>query len=245
MAKAAPAEQLRLLELQALDAKIKQLNHRAKGLREDPRLSDLRAGLAVAQSDLVLRSTEVADTQRELTRSETDVEQVASRIARDEAKLNSGTGLSKDLVALQHDLASLAKRRSDLEDIELEIMERLEAATGRQAKQQGVVDDILGSLAGIRDELDAQLAEVAAELEGVLKDRQTLAQSFDEGLLAIYERTLSKRGIGAARLFHGTSEGSGMQLSPGDLADIRKAGADDIVFCPDSGCILVRDGEWN
>ncbi|HEY8294639.1 MAG TPA: C4-type zinc ribbon domain-containing protein [Micrococcaceae bacterium] len=245
MAKAAPAEQLRLLELQALDAKIKQLNHRAKGLREDPRLSDLQAGLAVAQSDLVLRSTEVADTQRELTRSETDVEQVASRIARDEAKLNSGTGLSKDLVALQHDLASLARRRSDLEDIELEIMERLEAATGRQAKQQGVVDDILGSLAGIRDELDAQLAEVAAELEGVLKDRQTLAQSFDEGLLAIYERTLSKRGIGAARLFHGTSEGSGMQLSPGDLADIRKAGADDIVFCPDSGCILVRDGEWN
>lgn len=245
MAKAAPAEQLRLLELQALDAKIKQLNHRAKILREDPRLSDLQAGLAVAQSDLVLRSTEVADTQRELTRSETDVEQVATRIARDEAKLNSGTGLSKDLVALQHDLASLAKRRSDLEDIELEVMERLEAATARQAKQQGVVDDILGSLAGIRDELDAQLAEVAAEREGVLKDRQALAESFEEGLLAIYERTLSKRGIGAARLFHGTSEGSGMQLSPGDLADIRKAGADDIVFCPDSGCILVRDGEWN
>ncbi|MDQ6754211.1 MAG: C4-type zinc ribbon domain-containing protein [Actinomycetota bacterium] len=245
MAKAAPAEQLRLLELQALDAKIKQLNHRAKILREDPRLSDLQAGLAVAQSDLVLRSTEVADTQRELTRSETDVEQVASRIARDEARLNSGTGLSKDLVALQHDLASLAKRRSDLEDIELAIMERLEAATGRQAKQQGVVDDILGSLAGIRDELDAQLAEVATELKGVLNDRQTLAGSFEEGLLAIYERTLSKRGIGAARLFHGTSEGSGMQLSPGDLADIRKSGADDIVFCPDSGCILVRDAEWN
>lgn len=245
MAKAAPAEQLRLLELQALDAKIKQLNHRAKVLREDPRLSDLQAGLAVAQSDLVLRSTEVADTQRELTRSETDVEQVASRIARDEARLNSGTGLSKDLVALQHDLASLAKRRSDLEDIELDVMERLEAATGRQAVQQGVVDDILGSLAGIRDELDAQLAEVATEHEGVLKDRQALAESFEEGLLAIYERTLSKRGIGAARLFHGTSEGSGMQLSPGDLADIRKAGADDIVFCPDSGCILVRDAEWN
>ncbi len=245
MAKAAPAEQLRLLELQALDAKLKQLDHRAKTLREDPRLGDLHAGLAVAQSDLVLRTTEVADTQRELTRAETDVEQVATRIARDESKLNSGTGLSKDLMALQNDLASLARRRSDLEDIELEVMERLDEATARQAKQQGVVDDIHGSLAGIRDELDAQLAEVTAERDIVVKERQALAESFDQGLLGLYERTLAKRGIGAARLFHGTSEGSGMQLSAGDLADISKAGADEIVFCPDSGCILVRNGEWS
>lgn len=245
MAKAAPGEQLRLLELQALDAKIKQLDHRAKILREDPRLADLKAGLAVAQSDLVLRNTELADTQRDLTRAETDVEQVASRITRDEARLNSGTGLSKDLVALQRDLASLAKRRSDLEDIELEVMERLEAATASQARQQGVVNDIEGSLAGIRDELDAQLAEVAAEREAVVGERQALAATFEDGLLSIYERTLSKRGLGAARLFHGTSEGSGMQLSPGDLAEIRKAPEDDIVFCPDSGCILVRNPEWN
>lgn len=104
MAKAAAAEQLRLLELQALDAKIKQLDHRTRTLREDPRLTDLQAGLSVANSDLVLRSTEVADTQRELARAEADVEQVTSRMSRDEARLNSGTGLSKDLMALQNDL---------------------------------------------------------------------------------------------------------------------------------------------
>ena len=75
--------------------------------------------------------------------------------------------------------------------------------------------------------------------------RDELAATFEPGLLAVYEKTLAKHGIGAARLFHGTSEGSGMQLSPGDLADIRKAAEDDIVFCPDSGCILVRSEEWS
>ncbi|MCZ2403812.1 DNA-binding protein [Paenarthrobacter sp. Z7-10] len=244
MAKAAAAEQLRLLELQALDAKIKQLDHRTRTLRQDPRLSDLQAGLSVANSDLVVLNTEVADVQRQLSRAEADVEQVATRIARDEAKLNSGSGLSKDLMALQNDLASLAKRRSSLEDTELEVMERLEAATAKAAKQQGVVDDIKGSLDGIRAELDGQLVEVAAEREATVGDRGELAGSFDPALLAVYERTLTKRGVGAARLFHGTSEGSGMQLSPGDLADIRKAADDDIVFCPDSGAILVRNPEW-
>ena len=52
-------------------------------------------------------------------------------------------------------------------------------------------------------------------------------------------------GVGAARLFHGKSEGSGMMLSPGDLAEVKAAADDDIVFCPDSGCILVRSAEWN
>ncbi|MDJ0357052.1 DNA-binding protein [Paenarthrobacter sp. PH39-S1] len=245
MAKAEPAEQLRLLELQALDAKIKQLDNRAKILREDPRLTDLYAGLAVAQSDLVVRTTEAADTQRELTRAETDVEQVATRITRDEARLNSGSGLSKDLVAWQKELESLARRRSTLEDIELELMERLEGSAARAAKQQGVVDDIDGSLGTIRNDVDAQLAEVSAERSAVVRDRTALAASFDAALLAIYERALTKRGIGAARLFHGTSEGSGMQLSPGDLADIRKAADDDLVMCPDAGCILVRSAEWS
>ncbi len=245
MAKAAPAEQLRLLELQALDAKIKQLDNRAKILRQDPRLTDLHAGMAVAQSDLVVRTTEAADTQRELTRAESDVEQVATRITRDETRLNSGSGLSKDLMALQKELESLARRRSILEDVELEVMERLEGAAARSAKQQGVVDDISGSLGAIRDEVDAQLAEVSAEREAVIRDRTALAESFDPALLAVYERALTKRGIGAARLFHGTSEGSGMQLSPGDLADIRKAPEDDVIMCPDAGCILVRNQEWN
>ncbi|MBW4094724.1 MAG: DNA-binding protein [Acidobacteria bacterium] len=244
MAKAAPAEQLRLLELQALDASMKKLDNRKKTLTADPRLADLNAGLSVAQSELVVRNTEVSDIQRELARAEADVEQVATRMARDEAKLNSGIGLSKDLVALQSDLESLAKRRGDLEDTELEVMERLEAATNAQAKQQAVVDGILHSLGGIRAELDEELATVAAEREIKASERATLAATFDAGLLAIYERTLVKYGIGAARLFHGTSEGSGMQLSPGDLAELKKAPEDDVVFCPDSGAILVRSADW-
>lgn len=245
MAKAAPAEQLRLLDLQALDAKLKSLDNQTKVLNQDPRIVDLNAGLAVAQSDLVLVNTEVADLGRELTRAEDDVAQVAARITRDEAKLNSGTGLSKDLMALQSDIESLNKRRSDLEDAELEVMERLDSATARQSAQQGVVDDIKGSFDGIRAELDAALAEIDAERQTTAAERAALAGTFDPALLAVYDRTLAKYGVGAARLFHGTSEGSGMQLAPGDLADIKKAADDDVVFCPDSGAILVRQAEWN
>ncbi|WP_394938288.1 zinc ribbon domain-containing protein [Psychromicrobium sp. YIM B11713] len=243
MAKAAPAEQLRLLDLQALDGKLKSLDKQAKTLRADPRLSQLQGELSEAQAALGQLSIELADTQLELKRSEDDVAQVVSRMERDEARLNAG-GLSKDLMALQADLASLAKRRSDLEDAELEVMERLEEVSARRATRQSVVQGLEGQLDLVQKEVDASLADVLAEHQSTQAKRSALAESFEDGLLAVYERTLERRGIGAARLFHGTSEGSGMQLSPGDLADISKAAADEIVFCPDSGCILVRSSEW-
>ena len=151
---------------------------------------------------------------------------------------------SKDLVALQKDIASLNKRRSDLEDVELEVMERLDSLRERQAAQQQIVDDIQGSFGKIRAELDAALAEIDAEAAEVRAKRAEFVQGLDAGMVAVYDKTLAKRGVGAARLFHGTSEASGMKLSPGDLADIKSAAADDLVFCPDSGAILVRSDEW-
>ncbi|WP_347107682.1 C4-type zinc ribbon domain-containing protein [Paenarthrobacter sp. S56] len=245
MAKAAPAEQLKLLELQGLDAKLKSLAGRRKVLEADPRITDLQDALNVANGELGAAKLAVHDAEAELRRSEADVEQVVSRIERDEARLNSGTGLSKDLVALQNDIASLNKRRSDLEDVELEILERLDSLRERQAAQQAIVDDIQGSFGSIRAELDQQIAEISAEETVVRGERGAFAGTLDQNLLAIYEKTIARRGVGAARLFHGKSEGSGMTLSPGDLAEVKAAAEDDIVFCPDSGCILVRSAEWN
>ena len=244
MAKAAPAEQLKLLELQGLDARLTSLANRRRMLEGDPRIKDLEAALSVANGELGAASMAVHDAEAELKRAEADVEQVAGRIERDEARLNSGTGLSKDLVALQKDIASLNKRRSDLEDVELEVLERLDALRARQAAQQAIVDDITGSFGTIRQEIDQALAAVDAEAAEVRTSRDAFAQGLDAGMLAVYEKTLAKRGVGAARLFHGTSEASGMKLSPGDLAEISSASADDIVFCPDSGAILVRSEEW-
>jgi predicted nucleic acid-binding Zn-ribbon protein len=244
VAKAAPAEQLKLLELQGLDARLKSLATRRRALENDPRIKDLEAALSVANGELGAAKVAVHDAESELKRAEADVEQVATRIERDEARLNSGTGLSKDLVALQKDIASLNKRRSDLEDVELEILERLDTLRARQAAQQVIVDDIQGSFGGIRAELDEAIAGVDAEAAEVRAKRGEFAQGLDAPLLAVYEKTLAKRGVGAARLFHGTSEASGMKLSPGDLAEIKAASADDIVFCPDSGAILVRSEEW-
>ena len=101
MAKAAPAEQLKLLELQGLDAKLKSLSNRRRSLESDPGSRTWKPPSAWPTVNWAPRRWPSTTPKLELKRAEADVEQVASRIERDEARLNSGTGLSKDLVALQ------------------------------------------------------------------------------------------------------------------------------------------------
>jgi len=245
MAKAPASEQLRLLDLQALDSKLVQLTRRAAAAAKNPDIEALKEKLGAVENDLVAAGTEAADAERDLKRSENDVEMVQGRIERDQKRLDSGVGTSKDLTALQHELESLNKRRSDLEDVELEVMERLEAANARKEQVQQARDALRSELDGLEQVRDQELAAIEAEKAQVAGQRKELAGTFEASLLAVYEKTLAQRGIGAARLFHGKSEGSGMQLSPGDLAEIRQAAEDAIVFCPDSGCILVRSAEWS
>ncbi|WDF32061.1 DNA-binding protein [Arthrobacter agilis] len=244
MAKAAPEEQLRLLDLQALDSSLNKLVRQASAVRNNPELAVLASRVAEVDAELVRATTELGDLERELTKAEDEVQSVVTRLERDEKRLNSGTGTSKDLTALQHEVGSLTKRRSDLEDVELDVMERVETARGVQAEVQGRTSGVRDELRALEEARDAELADIEAQRIGVQAKRDDLAATFDAPLLAIYERILARRGVGAARLFNGKSEGSGMQLSPGDLADIAGAAADDIVLCPDSGCILVRSDDW-
>ena len=71
----------------------------------------------------------LSDLQRDQARSDADVEVVRQRIIKDQELLDSGSiNDPKQLTNLQHELESLARRRTELEDVELEIMERIEGA---------------------------------------------------------------------------------------------------------------------
>src|SRR5699024_2638668 len=79
------------------------------------------------------------DAQTELKRLESDVQLVEQRRTRDADRLATSTN-AKDAQALESELASLAKRVSDLEDMELEVMSRVEAAEAAVAAQQALID---------------------------------------------------------------------------------------------------------
>ncbi|MFF9480079.1 zinc ribbon domain-containing protein [Streptomyces sp. NPDC014733] len=239
---AAPADQIRLLDVQALDVRLTQLAHKRKNLPELAELSTLEADLTQQRDLLVAAQTEESDTAREQTKAEQDVDQVRQRAARDQKRLDSGAVTSpKDLESLQRELASLAKRQGDLEDIVLEVMERREAAQARAAELSERVAAVQAQVDEVTARRDAAYAEIDGEAETVTKERGLTVADIPADLLKLYDRLREKHGgIGAARLYQRRCEGCRLELDLTELNDVRSAAADTVVRCENCSRILVR-----
>ena len=129
--KASVEDQNRLVELQRLDSHIQSLQFKLKSLPELEQLDAIEKQIITGEEILEVATIELGDVEVELKRSEIEVEQVSDRIKKDENRLNSGQGSPKELEQMQHEIGTLQKRKSDLEDGELEIMIRFDAAKAK------------------------------------------------------------------------------------------------------------------
>ncbi|MEU7181682.1 zinc ribbon domain-containing protein [Streptomyces celluloflavus] len=239
---AAPADQIRLLEVQALDVRLTQLAHKRKNLPEHAEISALEADLTQQRDLLVAAQTEESDTSREQTKAEQDVDQVRQRAARDQKRLDSGAVTSpKDLESLQRELTSLAKRQGDLEDVVLEVMERRESAQERVAELTGRADSLQAKVDDAVARRDAAFAGIDAEAATATKERELTAADIPAALLGLYDKIRVKEGgIGAARLYQRRCEGCRLELNITEINDVRAAAADTVVRCENCHRILVR-----
>ncbi|MET9450353.1 zinc ribbon domain-containing protein [Streptomyces cinerochromogenes] len=242
---AAPADQIRLLDVQAFDVRLQQLAHKRRSLPEHAEIDSLTKDLTQLRDLLVAAQTEESDCAREQTKAEQDVDQVRQRAARDQQRLDSGAVASpKDLSNLQHEIASLAKRQGDLEDVVLEVMERREAAqervnelTERVGSVQAKIDDATGRR-------DAAFEQIDTEVASVTKEREVVAASVPADLLKLYDKLRSQQGgIGAAKLYARTCQGCRQELAITELNEIRAAAPDTVVRCENCRRILVRTAE--
>jgi predicted nucleic acid-binding Zn-ribbon protein len=242
---AAPADQIRLLDVQALDVRLQQLAHKRKSLPEHAEIETLTKDLAQLRDLLVAAQTEESDCAREQTKAEQDVDQVRSRAARDQQRLDSGAVTSpKDLENLQREIASLAKRQGDLEDVVLEVMERRESAQERADELSGRVASVQSKIDDATGRRDAAFEELDGEAASVTKEREVVAGAVPADLLKLYDKLREQQGgIGAAKLYQRSCQGCRQELAITELNEIRSAAPDTVVRCENCRRILVRTAE--
>lgn len=239
--KASKSAQEKLLALQALDSSLIQLDHKAKNLPVAKLLDEKTIAHASARDLCVAAETEKSDIKHELSKSEVDVEQVVARIERDEKRLASGQGTPKELEQLQHELGSLAKRRAELEEVELEVMVRIEALDQRIASLSQERDALHEEVIKLSKEKDLALEEINRAKNQTTNDRSLLASEIEAELLGLYEKIrTSADGIGAARLHAGQCQGCHLTINASDLSKISALPEDEVVRCEECRRILVR-----
>ncbi len=242
--KAAPEAQRRLLDLQAIDTALQQLAHRRDKLPQIGAIAGLVRDISAMDDVRIRAQVGVDDIDRDIARLEADIDQVRRRAEKDRGRLEAGTGPARELEALQHELVSLGRRQSELEDAELELMETREAA---QAK----LDDTITRIAAARNqqatleaERDQVMAEIAKDEEWKSGARKPLAADLPADLVALYDKVReSSGGLGAALLRNGRCGGCRLELAGGERARVRAAAPDDVVRCEECRRIMVRTEE--
>jgi predicted nucleic acid-binding Zn-ribbon protein len=231
--------------VQELDSRLDALRHQLATIPEAVQLADLATRRAEVDGAVRDLRVEVDDLTAEQKRADADVEQVKARRVRDQGMVDAGS--ISDPKALQRmlgELESLQRRISDLEDVEIEVMERLETAqTGLETRERELVD-----LDEQMVKLEAARADAAGKLEQALAEasaeRATTVSGVPADLLALYEKLREQKGgVGAAALRRRECGGCRLTLNPSDLATIAAAPSDEVVRCEECSRILVRTGE--
>jgi uncharacterized protein len=231
--------------VQDLDSRIDRLAHNRRTLPEHEQIADLSRQREEAAGQVVVAQTEVDDLGREQRKADADVEQVKTRRQRNQQRLDQGqVGSPKELEGLQHELQTLERRISDLEDAELDVMERLENAQTDLDRLQSSIEEYDRSLGELELRRDTAVTQIDEEVASAESERAQIVDGIPDDLLKLYERLrASHGGVGAAALVQRRCQGCRLELNAADLRAIAAAPDDEVLRCEECQRILVRTGE--
>jgi len=231
-------DQQTLLVISEMDLEIVKVSTERKKLSESTEVSEASA-LALSLSDQLIDARNIAgDLEMELKRAENDLELVEARIAKDKQRLAT-TSSPKDAQGIEHELETLAKRKSELEDIELGVMEELEGAKSeleKIAKAKAAAEISLGE---VRENVAKQNAALEARQLELSNKRAQSAATVSAELLVAYEQK-AKRSVAVGRLIGRDCGACRISITATNFDEISNQPADELPECPNCQAFLVR-----
>ena len=238
--KAEVIQQRSLLELAELDAELSRIDHRAKNLPAQEQLEKAQSAHREANDRLAAVQIVLEDLDGQVAKFESEIDAVRQREDRDRSMLAAGSVDAKQLTELQHELETLERRQSSLEDSLLEVMERREELQGQQAGELAAIDELENKLTDAQQALDDARGEIDRLRHQSVTRRDELIAELDADLVALYERQRARGGAGAGALQGRRCGACRIEIDKGELARISAAADDDVLRCPECGAILLR-----
>ena len=231
-------DQKRLLELVDLDLSLVRNAADRTKLQSATAISEASEKALALSDHLIDARNRVGDLELELKRSENDLELVENRIAKDNQRLSS-TSSAKDAQGIEHELTTLAKRKSELEDIELGVMEDLETVRAELAEAESAKAEAEQELNRLRSALATDTAGLDSVRAELTSKRSALVGLIDPELAVAYQRK-ANRNVAAGKLVGRECGACRLSITATNLEEIVALPADEIAECPNCQAYLVR-----
>ncbi|MSS85050.1 hypothetical protein FYJ24_09800 [Actinomycetaceae bacterium WB03_NA08] len=239
--KALPLEQSHLLELQQTDLAIAKAAHEYRGnpLHEEirqlqGRAEDLRAATVAFEADLQACG-------RKTRGIEDEIEKVRSRRELQQDRLEQGKVPMRDMSALQHEIAQMDVRISDLENELLEAMGEGEEIEAKILTSHASAEAITADLEAAQAALAQFGTEIQARVDELRARRDQLIELIPEPVVKEYQRLQSRLGVSVViEVKDGRPLSSPVDFSLAELAEIAATPKDHIYLSDDYEYMVVR-----
>ena len=235
---ASKSNQLDLLALEAINKTIERHQREIDDLKSGKSTAELRA----SQREMALQVLEASNLceslNLELTRANADVTVVDSRISLDKQRLNQ-TSSAKDAQGIESELVTLGRRKSDLEDASLAIMQHLEEAEQKLSALMVEKSKVDSALAVKDDKAMQDLMKLQSGMQLETTERDALRSRIPADIIELFDKK-SVRGTAVGRLVGRQCGSCQISLTAAAYDEAVSQPADALVFCPECAAILVR-----
>lgn len=159
--------------------------------------------------------------------------------------MNAGTvGSAKELESLQHEITSLQRRQTELEDAELEILQRVEDLDTTLTELSQREQSLTGQQVETERRRDTTWAEIDRDTALAREQRAAIVVDVPADLMALYEKIREQLGgVAVAELKQRRCDGCRLDLNAIEVGRFRDAPDDAILRCEECRRIVVRTAQ--
>jgi predicted nucleic acid-binding Zn-ribbon protein len=232
------ASQAALLKLSEVDLEIAHIKQEITKSIESKDLVDLRAKQSELAGELIAARTVVENLQSSQARADDDLHLVEERIAKDKDRL-SQTSSPKDAQGLQSEIESLQRRKSDLEDAELELLAEIESAQAVLTEVSSRKEQNSNELEALQQEIQITIDDLKTRGRNLTADREILVSKVTEEVLKKYS-ALSARQVAVGQIENRSCTACRMGLTANVIDSINDLVEDELGICPECQAFIVR-----
>ncbi len=217
-----------LIALQNVEIEIYKAE---EGLREIPQeVSEIESIISARKKSLDIVDEEIASYEERKAPLEAELKENQAILDAADARIKR-IKTNKEYLALQREIDLAKKRKADLEEQVLSIMEKIEKKmVDRERIQHSFKSDKV-----ILDEKKKKLTSQMKELEAILSEYKgkdkSLRKTVDASLLSKYDRIKrSKKGLAVVECFDGVCKGCHMHIPPQLFNELVRG--DRLITCP-------------
>lgn len=230
--------QAALLRLSEVDLEIGHIKLEITKAIESKELVELRTKQSELAGELIEARTVVENLQSSQRRADDDLHLVEERINKDKDRL-SQTSSPKDAQGLQSEIESLLRRKSELEDAELELLAELESAEAILSDVSGRKEENAKELDALQQEIQVKIDDLKSRGRKLNADREILVSKITDEVLKKYSALVARQ-VAVGQIENRSCTACRMGLTANVIDSINALSEDEVGTCPECQSFIVR-----